>query len=164
LKKNFLSVFLLLNIKMATFGLKAALNIPKVNTGNASRYQSQRALDSQQLVCPAPTTVDNAGRPELPYSGFSTRTAGCYSALDQTLNENNLRPQFSELVQLNPQAIHNVKPASAPVAEYFDITPQLNQIGGVSGFGQQLGKFIQDPQSYERSQQMMQNRVNSGNY
>lgn len=157
---------------MATFGLKSALNIPKVNVGNASRYESQRFLDSQQLACPRPTQFDNAGRPELPYSGFATRSAGCNSAIDQTLNESNLRPQFSELVTLNPQAIQgNGKEffEEEEPKEYFDI---LSKIGGVAGYGQQLSGHLKtrgdeeqrNIQSYNIAQQAMRARVSSGNY
>lgn len=171
---------------MATFGLKAALNIPKVNTGNASRYESQRSLDSQQLVCPPPTQYDNAGRPELPYSGFSTRTAGCYSALDQTMNESNLRPQFSELVTLNPQAYRGAPPKRENYedaenyeepAEYYENEPKeyfdvLSKIGGVAGYGQQLSSQLQSRgsedqrniQAYSAAQRAMNARINSGNY
>lgn len=154
---------------MAFNGVNAALvGSQRVYTGNAPQYASQRDLDSQQLVCPPPTHSDNAGRAQLPYSGFSTRTAGCYSAWDQVSNESGLRPHLTELPNLNMGAVHNNGKAENFEPENFDVM----QIGGVAGFGQQLAGKVRASnneiqraqQAYAMAQNAMKARISSGNY
>ncbi len=63
----------------------------RVQTGWASRFNSDRFLNSNQLVCPPPMYVDLQGRPADHYS-IRTTSAGCNSSLERVDVENAQRP------------------------------------------------------------------------
>lgn len=52
------------------------------------------------MVCPIWNGIDTAGREVCPDS-FMTKRAGCNSADDRVIVENNLRPQYAEYINLN---------------------------------------------------------------
>lgn len=56
------------------------------------------------MVCPIWNGVDTAGRDVCPDS-FMTKRAGCNSADDRVVVENNLRPQYLEYINLNANGI-----------------------------------------------------------
>ena len=90
---------------MSGISLESAIRTCKVDTGWASRVRSDRFLNSNNLVCPIWNGVDTSGRPVCPDS-FMTKRAGCNSAEDRVLVENNVsRPQYMEYINLNANGI-----------------------------------------------------------
>ncbi len=63
----------------------------RVQTGWASRFSSDRFLNSQELVCPLANRIDSIGRPADHYSTITT-SAGCNSAVERVNVENAQRP------------------------------------------------------------------------
>ena len=82
--------------------LEGALRTCKVDVAWANRVESDRFFNPNNMVCPVWNGVDNAGRNVSPDS-FTTKTAGCNSAEDRVLVENNQRPQYMEYVNLSAQ-------------------------------------------------------------
>jgi hypothetical protein len=80
--------------------LQKNIHTCKVNTGWATRNQSERIFSPDQIVCPAWNQVDSAGRPACSYS-FKDTTAGCNSATDRSNVENFLRPMNFSSVTLS---------------------------------------------------------------
>ena len=90
---------------MATNGggsvsLEGALRTCKVDTAWDTRIQSDRFFNPDNMVCPIWNGVDTAGRRVCPDS-FYTKRAGCNSAEDRVIVENNLRPQYNEYINLD---------------------------------------------------------------
>lgn len=75
-----------------------------VNTAWAERFQSDRFLNSNQMVCPVPNAVDFFGRNADPNSKM-TKTAGCNSALDRVQIEDEQRPTAFSDNYLNPMGL-----------------------------------------------------------
>lgn len=84
--------------------LQSAVRTCDVNVEWASRIQSDRFLNPTNMLCPIWNGVDTAGR-EVCVDSFKTKRAGCSSALDRVAVENNLRPQYSEYVNLQALGI-----------------------------------------------------------
>jgi hypothetical protein len=76
----------------------------KIDQGWASRMQSDRFENPDLMLCPVWNSQDTAGRQVCPDS-FYTKRAGCNSAMDRILVENNLRPQYAEYITLGAQGI-----------------------------------------------------------
>ena len=72
----------------------------KVDTAWANRVESDRFFNPNNMVCPVWNGMDNAGRSVCPDS-FVTKTAGCNSAEDRVLVENDQRPQYMEYINLS---------------------------------------------------------------
>ena len=90
---------------MSPLSLEKNIRTCKVNTGWASRNQSDRFQDPNLMVCPTWNHMDNAGRLVCANS-FYTKRAGCNSALDRVAVENTVsRPQYMEYIQLNAAGI-----------------------------------------------------------
>lgn len=88
-----------------SISLEASLRTCKVDTGWASKVQSDRFLNPSLMVCPTWNGIDSAGRPVCADS-FMTKRAGCNSAEDRVVVENNVsRPQYMEYINLNAQGI-----------------------------------------------------------
>jgi hypothetical protein len=72
-----------------------------VDTGEAKRIQSDRFFNPNNAVCPTWNGLDNTGRVVCPDS-FYTKSAGCNSAEDRVMVENNVsRPYYFDLISLN---------------------------------------------------------------
>ena len=85
--------------------LESSVRTCKVDTGWASRVQSDRFQNPSLMVCPTWNGMDTAGRLVCPDS-FFTKRAGCNSAQDRVVVENNVsRPQYMEYVNLNANGI-----------------------------------------------------------
>jgi len=84
--------------------LSKNIRTSKVNTGWASRLESDRFENENLMVCPVWNGVDAAGRPVCPDS-YNTKTAGCNSAMDRVVVESHLRPKYFEYVNLNAAGI-----------------------------------------------------------
>jgi len=85
--------------------LESGIRTCKVVTGWANKVQSDRFQNPNLMVCPVWNGVDTAGRRACPDS-FMTKRAGCNSAEDRVVVENNVsRPQYMEYVNLNAAGI-----------------------------------------------------------
>ena len=85
--------------------LDSAIRTCKVNTGWASREESDRFLNPASMLCPLWNGQDSAGRRVCPDS-FVTKSRGCNSATDRVVVENNVsRPQYMEYITLNAAGV-----------------------------------------------------------
>ena len=87
-----------------SISLQKSVRTCKVESGQANRIESDRFLNSDNMVCPVWTGYDLEGRRVAPDS-FYTKSAGCNSAMDRVVVENCLRPQYSEYLNLNANAL-----------------------------------------------------------
>ena len=87
-----------------SISLDASLRTCKVDTAWASRVQSDRFENPDEMSCPVWTGFDLAGRQVSPDS-FYTKSAGCNSALDRVEVENDLRPAYVEYINLSASGI-----------------------------------------------------------
>tara|TARA_X000000950_G_C13532915_1_gene504356 strand:+ start:224 stop:640 length:417 start_codon:yes stop_codon:yes gene_type:complete len=85
--------------------LDSAIRTCKVNTGWATREESDRFLNPNNMLCPLWNGLDNTGRRVCPDS-FVTKSRGCNSATDRVVVENNVsRPQYIEYITLNSAGV-----------------------------------------------------------
>jgi hypothetical protein len=89
---------------MSSISLEAAIRTCKVDVAYANKVQSDRFLNPDNMVCPIWGGVDTAGRSVCPDS-FVTKTAGCNSAEDRVMVENDQRPQYMEYINLSANGI-----------------------------------------------------------
>jgi len=87
-----------------SISLEASLKTCKIDTAWADKVQSDRFLNPAQMVCPIWNGYDLAGRQAAPDS-FYTKSAGCNSAVDRVLVENDQRPQYAEYINLSASGI-----------------------------------------------------------
>jgi hypothetical protein len=91
---------------MSSLSLNAALRVCKVDVGYADKINSDRFLNPNNMLCPLWNGLDVAGRPVCPDS-FYTKSAGCNSALDRVMVENDVfRPKYTEYITLNASGIN----------------------------------------------------------
>lgn len=127
-----------------SISLEAAIRTCKVDTGWASRVESDRFLNPNNLVCPNWNGVDLAGRSVCPDS-FMTKTAGCNSASDRVVVENNVsRPQYMEYITLSANGIKgNIYDNTSGYQNSQFRTNTLAQIPNVTGqFGNVTGNGL----------------------
>ena len=87
------------------FSLESAIRTCKVETGWANKVESDRFLNPNLMSCPLWDGMDLTGRSVCPDS-FYTKRAGCNSAEDRVVVENNVsRPQYMEYINLNANGI-----------------------------------------------------------
>jgi hypothetical protein len=79
--------------------LEKSVRTCKVDTAWANKVQSDRFLNPGLMVCPVWNGLDSAGREVCPDS-FWTKNAGCNSAEDRVVVENNQRPSYFEYINL----------------------------------------------------------------
>lgn len=86
--------------------LESALRTCKVDAGWANRLESNRIIGpASEKTCPLWTGFDLTGRPVCPDS-FNTKSAGCNSALDRLLVENEVsRPQYIPYINLSMEGV-----------------------------------------------------------
>jgi hypothetical protein len=84
--------------------LTGSVRTCKIDPAYASKIQSDRFLNSNNLICPTWHGFENAGRQAHPYT-FNSKTAGCNSSEDRVFIENIQRPQYVEYVNLNNNGI-----------------------------------------------------------
>lgn len=88
-----------------SISLESAIRTCKVETGWASKVESDRFLNPNLMMCPVWNGMDLTGRAVCPDS-FYTKRAGCNSAEDRVVVENNVsRPQYAEYINLNANGI-----------------------------------------------------------
>jgi hypothetical protein len=84
--------------------LEASVRTCDVNVGEASRIQSDRFFNPNNMVCVPWNGLNNKGQECCPDS-FWTKTAGCNSAEDRVMVENAQRPKYMSYVTLGAQGI-----------------------------------------------------------
>jgi hypothetical protein len=85
---------------MTSLSLQKSIQGCKVITDWANRQQSDRFLNSNNLLCPLWNGLDLTGRPVCPDS-YVTKTAGCNNPLDRVMVENEQRPKYFQYLTLN---------------------------------------------------------------
>ena len=84
--------------------LEASTRTCKVDTASAARSESDRFLNPNLAVCPNWTGFDLAGR-QVCADSFYTKRAGCNSAADRVIVENQLRPQYFDYINLSDEGV-----------------------------------------------------------
>jgi hypothetical protein len=124
--------------------LQASVRSCDVNVGEASRIQSDRFFNPENMVCIPWNGMNNKGQEVSPDS-FYTKTPGCDSAEDRVMVENAQRPKYMNYVTLGAEGIEgtiygNVSAAHESVGrEKFD--KSRNKLTG--NFGKQFGGNVQ---------------------
>jgi hypothetical protein len=137
---------------MSTISLEAAIRTCKVDTAYANKVESDRFLNPENMVCPIWNGMDSAGRRVSPDS-YYTKRAGCNSAEDRVVVENNQRPQYMEYINLSANGIDgsiygNTMPwvevgANRAQFSYTDNTSDPNNVNNITGnFGKQLSASV----------------------
>lgn len=86
--------------------IEASTRTCKVDTASAARSESDRFLNPNLVVCPNWTGFDLAGR-QVCADSFYTKRAGCNSAADRVIVENNLRPQYYDYINLSDEGLRS---------------------------------------------------------
>ncbi len=152
--------------------LEAALRTCKVDSAYANKVQSDRFLNPNNMVCPVWNGIDTAGREVCPDS-FYTKRAGCNSAEDRVVVENNVsRPQYLEYITLSQGGIQGDIYA-ADKKMYGDTMPyansqarsnDLHNINKVTGnFGLQFGADVYPSCAYYPRQEAL-DQVNAATH
>ena len=130
-----------------SLSLEASIRTCKVDTGWASRIQSDRFENPNIMVCPTWNGMDLAGRPVCPDS-FYTKKAGCNSPEDRVLVENAVsRPQYIEYINLNANGIKgNIYGGQEPFVDTMPFQASGNASGDLQETYQQTGQFGQNSQ------------------
>ena len=84
--------------------LEKSVRTCSVNTGEASRIQSDRFENPANMVCIPWNGYNNKGQEVSPDSWY-TKTPGCDSAEDRVMVENAQRPNYMSYVTLGAQGI-----------------------------------------------------------
>jgi hypothetical protein len=124
--------------------LQSAVRTCKVDTAYANKVESDRFLNPNNMVCPIWNGIDTSGRRVCPDS-FYTKRAGCNSAEDRVMVENNVsRPQYMEYITLNANGIEgSIYGNTMGHAESQNRTEELRAINGVTGnFGLNFGANV----------------------
>lgn len=87
---------------MSNISLQGSIRGCRVDSGWASRIQSDRFENPALMSCPVWNGSDSYGRQVCPDS-FNTKNAGCNSPADRVAVENVLRPQYIEYITLDAQ-------------------------------------------------------------
>jgi hypothetical protein len=141
-----------------SFSLEAALRTCKVDTAWANRVQTDRMFNPNNMVCPVWNGMDNAGREVSPDS-YYTKSAGCNSAEDRVLVENDQRPQYMEYVNLSAQGFQSdIYENTMPWENISNTTANSNAVKtcpGYGNFGIQMSAQETAPCSYNQYSQAM---------
>jgi len=127
-----------------SLSLESALRTCKVDTALASRIESDRFLNPNNMVCPVWNGMDTAGR-EVCQDSFNTKRGGCNSATDRVEVENNVsRPQYMEYITLSANGIAgNIYGNNMP-KDVYDRDIDMKSRNNISGnFGLQFGSHVQ---------------------
>lgn len=90
---------------MSYVSLQKSVRTARVDVGYSPRIQSERFLNSCDVVCPVWNGVDSYGRVVSPDT-MNLETAGCRTALDRIDVESFLRPSYFNYVNLDGYGIH----------------------------------------------------------
>jgi hypothetical protein len=81
--------------------LEASLFSCRVNGNNGNYAQSYRTFDPNVMLCPTPNNHDVFGR-KVCIDTLPTKSAGCNSALDRIVVENEHRPRYEDYIKPHP--------------------------------------------------------------
>lgn len=128
---------------MADLSLQKSIRTCKVNTGWSNRIESDRFLNSANLMCPTWTGFDLAGR-RVCENSFYTKSPGCNSSNDRIVVENDLRPDYVSYIALNAAGIKGAIYANKSAQDNANAFAQhVSDINKVTGqFGQQWSSDI----------------------
>jgi hypothetical protein len=85
---------------MSSLSLDASIRTCKVEAGEASRIESDRFLNPNNMICIPWSGQNNKGQTVCADS-YYTKRRGCNSALDRVGVENHLRPDYATYINLN---------------------------------------------------------------
>ena len=102
-----------------SISLDASIRTCKVDTGEASRIQSDRFQNPNEMVC-VPWAGYNLKGQAVCADSFYTKAAGCNSATDRVDVENFLRPQYADLITLNMSGLDGNIYDKSNVNSYVD--------------------------------------------
>lgn len=146
--------------------LESSVRTCDVNVGEANRIQSDRFFNPSNMVCIPWNGLNNKGQEVCPDSHF-TKTAGCDSAEDRVMVENNHRPKYSSYVTLSASGINGgiygnetaLKNSNARSKMLDKIPVGGTHYGGTGQFGNDFGANINyhgcSVGAYERAQAQM---------
>ena len=145
------------------FSLESSIRTCKVDTAYANKVESDRFLNPSNMVCPIWNGVDTSGRTVCPDS-FWTKRAGCNSAEDRVVVENNQRPQYMEYINLSASGIDGAMYGNnMPWTEAGKTNQILRDTNKITGnFGSQFGANVYPACGYYPYQQAL-NQVNQVN-
>ena len=130
--------------------LESALRTCKVNTAWATRIESDRFFNPNNLVCPIWNGMDGTGR-EVCRDSYYSKSAGCNSATDRVNVENNVsRPQYMEYITLSANGIAGDIYGQTDTYKNSQLRHrELDDINKITGnFGKQFGSAIQTTCGY----------------
>lgn len=135
--------------------LESAIRTCKVLTDYADKVQSDRFLNPNNMVCPIWNGVDTAGRQVCPDS-FNTKRAGCNSAEDRVVVENNQRPSYYEYITLSAGGLKGNIYGTMPEAQSHTRTNAIHNAHNYAGyFGDPYGANIIPSCGYYPSKQAL---------
>jgi hypothetical protein len=136
-----------------SISLESSIRTCKVDTAWANKIESDRFLNPENMVCPIWNGVDTQGRQVCPDSYF-TKRAGCNSAEDRVIVENNLRPSYYEYITLSANGLEGSIYGTNSSNQMSQPTKQLSSINKITGnFGSQFGASIYPSCSYKNNYQ-----------
>jgi hypothetical protein len=143
-----------------SISLESSIRTCKVDTAYANKVESDRFLNPSNMVCPIWNGLDTSGRTVCPDS-FWTKNAGCNSAEDRVVVENNQRPQYMEYINLSANGIDGAMYGNnMPWTEVGATTQALRDTNNITGnFGSQFGANVYPACGYYPYQQAL-NQVN----
>ena len=123
--------------------LESALRTCKVDTAWATRIESDRFLNPNNMVCPVWNGMDSAGR-HVCKDSYYTKRAGCNSASDRIAVENDIsRPQYMEYITLSANGITGNIYGTDQYQESVERRNELANLNNITGnFGSQYGSNI----------------------
>lgn len=143
---------------MSSLSLEAAIRTCKVDAGWANKMESDRFFNPDLMVCPVWNGMDSAGRTVCPDS-FMTKTAGCNSAEDRVVVENDQRPQYMEYVNLTAQGfgsdIYSNKMGWQNITNSMTDAEAVRESPGYGNFGIQMKAQALDGCAYSQYAQAM---------
>lgn len=146
-----------------SISLESALRTCKVQTSNANKIESDRFLNPENMVCPVWNGLDTSGREVCPDSYF-TKRAGCNSAEDRVIVENNQRPQYMEYINLSANGIDGSIYDNSMIYTNSGLrTKAVQNAHNLSGsFGEQFGGSVVGSCGYRPYKQAMAQMQQAG--
>jgi hypothetical protein len=138
--------------------LEASIRTCKVDTALANKIESDRFLNTDNMLCPIWNGYDSTGR-QVCADSFYTKSAGCNSAEDRVVVENDLRPKYMEYITLNAQGIAGNMYGNTMMTQNSMLrTRDLTNVPNITGnFGLDMGSYTIPPcKNYPSSQAMAQ--------
>ena len=106
-----------------SLSLQKSIQGCKVVTDWAPRIQSDRFLNSQNLMCPVWSGFDMVGRSVCPDS-FYTKAEGCNDPLDRVMVENEQRPKYFQYLTLNANGLEG---GGDPTLSQYEYNNNINK-------------------------------------